>query len=114
MKVKSTKVIEYAASPELATAISEIRDLTAAKAKVETQIADCLRNLASEKAMLDSLLSQPVTLENRQYLKAAKSACRMGIKAWKLSIKAYQGDIDSYNSEVDDILKRTPEARRDH
>lgn len=78
MEAKSTKAIKYQDSPELATAISEIRNLAAAKAEVEGHIADCLRNLASERGMLDSLLSQPVTPENKQYLKAEKRACRLG------------------------------------
>lgn len=97
---------------ELASTVSAIRNLTAAKA--EAQLADCLRNLASEEGMLDSLLAEPKTPANKQYLKAAKEACRAGIKAWTLSIAAYQNDIDMYKSEINAILKRNPEARLDN
>jgi hypothetical protein len=91
-----------------------IRELTTAKAEAEAQIANCLGCRASEKAMLDSLHAEPETHENKQYLKAAKKACRIGIKAWNLSIAAFKNDIDTHNSEIDAILKRTPEARQDH
>lgn len=95
-------------------AMSAIRNMKAAKSEAEAQIANCLQNMASEQMMLDSLLSEQMTLANKQYLKAAKKACQLGIKAWKLSITAYQSDIDSYNAEIDEILKRTPEARMDN
>lgn len=101
-------------SPELASAMSAIRDMTVAKAEAEAQIASCIKSLISEKTMLASLLTEPETLANKQYLKAAKKACRLGIKAWKLSIAAYQNDVDTHNTEIDAIVKRTPEARRDH
>ena len=101
-------------SPVLASAISAIRDMTAAKAEAEAQIANCLRSLASEEAMLVSLLAEPETHVNKQYLKAAKKACRLGIKAWNLSIVAYQNDVDAHEVEINAILKRTPEARQDH
>ncbi len=94
--------------------MSAIRDLTAAKAETEAQIADCLRNLASEKGTLDSLLAEPKTPTNKQYLKAANQACRAGIKAWKLSIAVYQKDVDRYKAEINGILKRMPEARIDN
>jgi chromosome segregation ATPase len=101
-------------SHELASAISVIRELTAAKAEAEAQIANCLRSLASEKAMLDSLLAEPETLANKEYLKVAKKACRLGVKAWNSSIAAYKNDIDTHKAEIDAILKRIPEARLDH
>lgn len=101
-------------SPELILAMTAIRDLIAAKAEAEAQIANCLRSLVSEKSMLDSLLNEPETQENKEYLKAAKKACRLGIKAWNASITAYQSDIDTHKVEIDAILKRTPEARLDH
>ena len=114
METNRAKMSHNRKSPELASAISAIRDLTAAKAEAEAQIANCLMSLATEKAMLDSLLDDPKTLANKQYLKAAKKACRVGIEAWNLSIAAFQNDVQTYKAEIDAILKRTPEARRDH
>ncbi len=99
-------------SPE--TAMAAIRNLTAAKAEAEDQIANCLRSLASEKSILDSLLDEPESHANKEYLKAAKKACRLGIKAWNASIAAYQNDVDTHNVEIDAILKRTHEARLSH
>lgn len=100
-------------SPELAAAASEIKHLTMEITAAEAQLAGCIKSLASEEGMLESILAKPETPENKEYLKAAKVACTAGIKAWSLSIAAYQNDIDTYKSEIDAILKRNPEARLD-
>lgn len=94
-----------------ASALSAIRDLTAAKVEAETQIAHCLRHSASEERMLRSLLAKPKNSANKQYLILGKKACRTGIKAWKLSIKAFRNDISRYESEISAILKRIHDAK---
>lgn len=99
---------------EIDSALSAIRNLTTAQTKAERQIADCLSKLASEEGMLNSLLAEPKSPTNQQYLESAKEACQEGIKAWQLSIAAYQNDIDTYKSEICAIQKRIPEARLDH
>jgi hypothetical protein len=114
MKTNRLKMSQNNESAELALAISAIRDLITAKVEAEAQIADYLEHLASAKAMLHSVRTEPKTPENKQYLKAAGAAWRASIRAYELGIMAYQGDIDSYNEEIDVILKRTPEARQDH
>lgn len=112
-EIKET-IFNVVDDPALASAMSAIRDLAAAKTEAEARIAECHGHLASEERMLDSLLTEPETTTNKQYLKAAKKAYRAGIKAWKLSVEAYQNDIDTYNAEINDILKRIPEARMVH
>ena len=69
---------------EIESAASKIRDLVAAKAEAEVQIADCLREQDSAKRMLDSLRANPPS--DTGYLKAANKAWRLSIKAYKLSI----------------------------
>jgi len=101
-------------SDEFALAVSSIRNLTVAKADAEAQIANCIINLTSEEGMLASLIAQPKTASNSEYLKAGKKACRLGIKAWKLSIAAYQNDIETFRLEIEDITKRFPNARMDN
>jgi len=86
------------------SALSEIRDLTAAKAEAEAQIADCLRHSAFEERMLRSVLNERQTAANN----LSKKACRAGIKAWKLSIKAFQNDIGRYEVRINAILERFP------
>lgn len=98
-------------SPELAGAVFEIQRLKKEITAAETQLAGCLKSLASEEEMLKSTLAKPETPKNKEYLKAAKVACTAGIKAWSLSIAAYQNDIDTYKSEINAILERIPEAR---
>jgi len=100
--------------PDVDSAAAAIRNLTKAKGDAEAQIAECLEQMASEEAMLASLLAQPKTTTNSEYLKAGKKACRLGIKARKLSIVAYQNDIGIYNLQIGDITKRIPEARLDN
>jgi hypothetical protein len=82
----------------------DIEKLHDEKANAVLQIADCQQKLAAEEEMLNSILSQPQTAENEQYLEASKKACRLGIKAWKLSIIAWQGDVDRCQSGLDAIL----------
>jgi hypothetical protein len=95
---------------DLAQAMSAVRNLKTAKAEAEARLADCLKNLASEEGMLNSLLAEPKTPADE----ASRKAFRAGIKAWKASIAAYQHDINSCQAEIDAILTRNPEARVDH
>lgn len=99
---------------EPTAAISAIKSLMTAKAEAEAQIANCLKELASAKEMLDSVLTEQKTPTNKQYLKAAKTAWQASIEAYEASITAFRCDINSYNAEVDAILKRNPEARMDN
>ena len=101
-------------SPELARAVSEIQHLTTEITAAETQLAGCIKSLASEEGMLASILATPETLKNKEYLNAAKIACTAGMKAWSTSIAAYQNDIDSYKSGINAIFERIPEARLDN
>ena len=100
-------------SPELAAAASQVKRLTLEISAAEVQLADCLNNLASEQGMLESILSTTETPKNKEYLEAARIACKAGIKAWSLNIAACQHDIDNYKSEINAILERNPEARQD-
>ncbi len=99
---------------EPTSAICTIRELIIAKAEAVAQLSTCRMKLESEEEMLASLLVESKTSANQQYLKAAKKACQMGVKAWKLSITAYQRDIDTYNAEIDAIQRDFPEARHDN
>lgn len=91
---------------EVASSIPELR---AAKVESETMLADCIKTLASEKELLDSLNAEPITPENEAYLKQAKKSCQLSITAWEHSIIAIQCDIDTYEQEISAILKRNPE-----
>ena len=99
--------------PSIRQAKVTIRSLTKAKTEAETQIARCQRHSASEERMLHRLLKEQVTSENQEYLKKAKKACRLGIKAWKLSIKAYRHDIRDCQAQINAVVKQVPEARKD-
>ena len=99
---------------EVDSAVAEIRDLRTAIIEAETKIADCLKETALEKEMLASLHLQSKTEANREYLKTAARACRLGIKSWNLSITAAKKDIDAYQFEIEEIRQRIPEARTDH
>lgn len=100
--------------PDVDSAAAAIRDLKAAIVEAESQIADCLEKRAFEVEMLASLQIQPKIEANKEYLKTAARAYRLGIKAWNLSIIAYEKDIDAYQFEIDEILEHIPEARMDH
>jgi len=109
-----TKMPDKLEFPDLDSAVSTINNLSAAIAEAETLIADNQREMALAEESLASLLAEPTTPTNKQYLKAAKTAWRASIKAYKLSIIAFQGEIDSYTEEIDSVLKQTPEARLDN
>ena len=86
---------------EVDSAASAIRELTASKADAEAQVADCHAQLDSCKEKLASILAEPITATNKEYLKAAK-------KAWRASIKAYQ------SLALESAIKYVALAVRDH
>ena len=96
------------------SAAERIWNLTKARVEAEAQLADCLKHLAESEADLAFFLAEPKTIVNVELLKSHKRACRSSIAAWEASIVAIQSDIDTYKTEIDDIVKRIPEARRDH
>jgi hypothetical protein len=54
--------------------------------------------------MLDSLLPEPKTAKNKEYMRLAKKACRLGIVAWGTSITAWQNDIVRYKGVIESIV----------
>lgn len=94
----------------LASAVSAIQILSAEKVGIEAQLSACINELVSQESMLNSLLAEPKTIANEQYLEASIQACKTGIMAWNLSIEAYQQDMENCTSEMNAISKNYPEA----
>lgn len=111
---KVSKMNQTLKFDDVDSAIATIRELRTEIIDAETQIADCQKKRALEKEMQASLLAQSKTEANKEYLKTAARACRLGIKAWNLSITAFEKDINAYKFEIDEIRQRIPEARMDH
>ena len=73
-------------------------------AETVLQIADCHKQLAIQEDMLNSLLSQPQTAENYQYLKTMKKAYRCLVGQSKQLIVALQEHVNAIQAKIDAIL----------
>ena len=84
----------------------DIQKLLDRKAKTVLQIADCHKQLAFDEDMLNSLLSQPQTAENDQYLETMKKVYRCLVGQCKQLIVALQEHVNAAQAEIDAILAR--------